>query len=238
MSRVASAHQPNFLPYLGFFDKMASSDVMVIRDEVQFTERDFHHRNRIRINGNNNEENPQSTWLTLPVEKKQEFLRHIRIKPGMVKNQPWNQYLIRQIESAYRGSGFFSQYYPELQRIFSDPDNLLVSFNMKLISFLRQSFGINTEIVMASSLGLKPDFYTEKTDPSEDLARICQAVGADIYLSGAGGRDYLNLEPFKKRGIEVKYQDFKHPVYTQKFPGFVPNMASIDALFCTGGMKC
>ena len=66
MEKIVSAHQPNFLPYLGFFDKMDKSDVFVIRDEVQFAERDYHHRNRIRINGPRNNE-PQCKWIRVPV---------------------------------------------------------------------------------------------------------------------------------------------------------------------------
>jgi hypothetical protein len=88
---------------------------------------------------------------------------------------------------------------------------------------------------MASSLGLKPEHY-EKSNASEDLVAICKALGADVYLSGSGGRGYLDLEPFKREGIEVRFQDYQHPVYEQAFPGFLPNMSAIDALFCLGGM--
>src|SRR3989338_6913974 len=69
MGSVMAAHQPNFLPYLGFFDKMMSSDIFVIRDEVQFVERDFHHRNRIKIEGTDGTGAPRSKWLTVPVYK-------------------------------------------------------------------------------------------------------------------------------------------------------------------------
>ena len=88
---------------------------------------------------------------------------------------------------------------------------------------------------MASQLNLKPEHY-EKSDASEDIAKICERLNADTYLSGSGGRTYLNLEPFLKRGIKVEFQDYKHPIYQQHLPGFLPYMASIDALFCTGRM--
>ena len=55
-----------------------------------------------------------------------------------------------------------------------------------------------------------------------------------MYLSGPKGRDYLDVSLFEKKGIRVEFQDFKHPVYMQRYEGFVPNMAAIDALFNVG----
>ncbi len=65
---------------------------------------------------------------------------------------------------------------------------------------------------------------------------IVEALGGDVYLSGAKGRDYLDVSLFEKKGIRVKFQEFKHPVYKQRYEGFVPNMAAIDALFNVGKM--
>jgi len=68
------------------------------------------------------------------------------------------------------------------------------------------------------------------------LVEIVKTVGGDIYLSGSGGKNYMDVSLFKKAGIGVKYQDFKHPIYSQRYLGFEPNMAAIDALFNVGGM--
>ena len=70
---IVSAHQPNFLPYLGFFDKMMKSDILVIRDEVLYVKKEFHNRNRIRINGNN-PLNPQSKWISIPVIEEEDYI--------------------------------------------------------------------------------------------------------------------------------------------------------------------
>ncbi len=234
MSKVMAAHQPNFLPYLGFFDKMMGSDVFVIRDEVLFVERDFHHRNRIRINGNDNGNNPQCKWLKVPVDGIPDYIMHQGIRNGVVqKKKAWNNELLREIKIHYDRAPFFVQYFPEVEKIFSSPGDRLLPLNMQLIDFFKKVFGIDAEVVMASELGLKPGHYV-KSDASEDLVALCKAVGADVYLSGAGGRGYLNLEPFKREGIEVRFQDYNHPVYPQRYPGFLPYMCSIDALFCVG----
>ena len=234
---VISAHQPTFIPYLGFFDKMKKSNIFVIRDDVLFSSNSdsFQHRNKIRINGNNNLENPQWKWLTLPIEKIGDLIKDIRIKRNTLKkkDEAWNAELLDSIKKNYGNSKFFNEYFHVFERIFDNSDETLLSLNMKIINFLKNIFGIDTKIVFASSLGLKYG-KGENKNASEDLAKICEALGGNIYLSGSGGKDYLNLEPFRKRGIKVIFQEYVHPVYKQNYPGFLPNLSSIDVLFCAG----
>jgi len=235
MSKVLSAHQPNFIPYLGFFDKMKSSDVFVIRDEVLFVKKEFHNRNRIRINSNDNENKPQSKWISVPVDDPNDYIKHVRIKrDGMQGNMTWNQHILHDLEANYKKAPFFQEFFPEIKSIFGNPDETLIGLNMKIINFLKRIFGIDTEIVMASELGLKPEHY-QKSDATADLINICKKLNADVYLSGAGGKGYLDEKQFSDAGIKLEFQDYKHPVYAQSFPGFLPYMSSFDALFCIGG---
>src|SRR3989344_1596392 len=108
MSNVLSAHQPNFIPYLGFFDKMLSSDIFVIRDEVLYIEKEFHNRNRIRINGNDNKNNPQSKWISVPVIDPKGLIKHALIKKdAKIKDKLWNEALIKDIEVYYSKTPYF-----------------------------------------------------------------------------------------------------------------------------------
>jgi hypothetical protein len=235
MSKILAAHQPNFLPYLGFFDKMRKSTIFVIRDEVLFIERDYHHRNRIRINSHDNVGNPKSAWVGVPVENPgQAYLHSISIKNGKRGKRHWKDELIHQLRINYGKSPHFERFYPGITEIIRNSDSSLVGLNMALINFLCEAFGIKTRVVLASSLGLKKSKNYEKSDASEDLVKICKALDADTYLSGSGGKSYLDLEPFKKEGIKVEFQEYSHPAYPQCFPGFLPYMSSLDALFCVG----
>ncbi len=236
MSKILSAHQPNFLPYLGFFDKMQKSDIFIIRDEVLYIKKEYHNRNRIRINSNDNINNPQSKWISVPVNHQDNYIKHIKIqKEQKIKNKTWHKAILHEIEASYYKAPYFKTFFPELQKIFNNQDDTLLSLNMKIINLLKSIFNIKTQIILASQLNLKPEHY-EKSDASEDIARLCEALNADIYLSGPGGKTYLNLEPFEKRNIKVEFQDYQHPIYQQHLPGFLPYIASIDALFCTGQM--
>ncbi|MFQ5912222.1 MAG: WbqC family protein [Nitrospinota bacterium] len=234
MKRVMSAHQPNFLPYLGFFHKMLNSDVFVIRDEVQFVERDWHHRNRIRVQGEDQDGQPKSNWLTVPVKKENIQIKDILIKTeAKYKNVPWNVYILRQIRSNYEKSPFFGRYFPKIEEIFLSKKERLIDLNLDLIIYLRESFEIGTKIVIASEL----DGYEKSGDPVLDLVELCKVTGANTYLSGPGGKNYLkSLAPFERNGIEVIFHEFVGATYAQRFPGFVPYLSSVDALFNVGGL--
>lgn len=226
---VMAAHQPNFLPYLGFFDKMKKCDVLVIRDEVQFVKRDYHHRNRILFSSNQDVE-PKAKWIRIPTDMHRSELKDTLIKNEVKdKNVPWNVFLLRQIKSSYKKAAYFNEYYPPLEKILLSRKEKLIDINMDIIKLLCSCFDIHKRIVFASHLGL------EKTnDASQDLAQIAKAVGANTYLSGSGAKVYLKNEVFVENGICVRYQQFTHPVYRQFHPNFIGNLAAIDALFCAG----
>ncbi len=231
MGRVMAAHQPNFLPYLGFFDKMMSSDIFVIRDEVQFVERDFHHRNRIKIEGTDGTGAPRSKWLTVPVYKAEAPIRDIRIQADLrQKHQFWHQVMTNQLKGSYEGTPHFETFFPAVADALSHASPLLIDLNLTIIGLLREAFGIRTEIALASEL----PGYRRAGTASGDLAALCAATGATEYLSGSGGKDYLNLESFERAGVRVRFQDFHHPVYPQRYDGFLPNLSAIDALFNVG----
>lgn len=236
MSKIVSAHQPNFLPYLGFFEKMKKSDIFVIRDECLFSKNTdaFHHRNKIRINSHDNINDAKWDWIGVPVNDPHDYIMHVPIKTeSRVKNQPWAKHLLNQIHSQYCNSEYFSKFFHGFEKIFMNGHNKLSELNKELILFIRDAFGIKTDIIVASELGLKTAHY-EKSDPNKDLADICRALNADRYLSGDGGKKYLDLGIFEKSGILVEFQNYSHPIYRQNYPGFLPNMSSIDALFCIG----
>lgn len=228
---IVSCHQPNYLPYLGFFDKMKKSDVFVLYDAVQFSDSYYQHRNRIRTASG-------WIWLTIPVERALKPINEIRIKiDTMISQKPWQEHHWRVIYDVYHKTSYFQTYEKELKNIFLEKSyTRLVDFTSNIIAFLAEVGGIRTKTVQLSELNI------HSTDASMRLALVTQALGGDVYLSGpSGGSRYeLREEEFSKRGIAVAFQEFHHPEYPQyhaRFNGvFEKNMAAIDALFNTGGL--
>lgn len=226
---IVSCHQPNYLPYLGFFDKMKKSDVFVLYDAVQFSDGSYQHRNRIRT--------PTGwMWLTIPVERKRKPINEIEIKPhALISQKPWQEHHWRVIYNTYHKTPYFKTYEEELKNIFLGKSYThLADLTTNIIASLAAAAGITTKTVQLSELNV------HSNDASERLALVTQALGGDVYLSGpSGGSRYeLRDEEFTKRGVAVAFQEFHHPEYPQyhaRFNGtFEKNMAAIDALFNTG----
>jgi len=226
---IVSCHQPNYLPHLGFFDKMKKSDVFVIYDGVQFSDGFYQHRNRIRTQNG-------WMWLTIPVERKIAPLNTIRIRNNaFLSKKPWHVYHWENIYHAYHKTPYFEIYRKEFEKIFLENTyNSLTELTIAVIMLLHEITGIHTTLVRHSDLHITSD------DASERLAMITETLGGDTYLSGpSGGTKYeLNENEFTKRNIKVAHQEFHHPQYPQyhaRFDGkFEKNLASIDALFNTG----
>lgn len=218
---IIGIHQPNYLPYLGFFDKMKQSDVFVIYDDAQFNKENFTHRNRIRI---------YHGWkyLTVPVLKEYIPIKDIKIRNELtVKGVKWADAHIRDIRDNYKDTPFYATYENDFEAIYRKNYDKLLDLNMEIIHFLMDAFEINTKLIFSSELG----FSSKST---ERLVEIVEALEGDVYLSGSMGRDYLDISLFEKIGIKVEFQDFKHPIYRQRYEGFIPNMTAIDALFNAG----
>jgi len=220
---IIAIHQPNYLPYLGFFYKMKQADIFVIYDDAQFNKEDFQHRNRIRIYHG-------LKWLTVPVEKKLIPIKDIRIRNEYkIKGLSWQEAHLREIRDNYMDTPYYAPYSEYIEAIYKKRYDKLIELNMDIIYFFRDAFDIKNKLIFASELG-----FTSKS--TKRLVDITEALGGDIYLSGQAGPRYLDLSLFESKGIKVEIQDFKHPVYKQHYEDFIPNISAIDSLFNMGKM--
>ena len=217
-------HQPEFFPWLGFFDKMARVDHFVVLDHVQFKKRYFENRNRIRMSD-------KAAWIMAPVLSKglyKQKISDVRIHSDGI----WQHKLIERVRHAYCKTPGFTTYFPELRELISNGShNCLLSFNLAVIRFFRRFFEIPTPMTLSSQLGVD-DF-----NGSDLILHICCKIGAGQYLSGSSGKDYLRLYEFRSAGIDVCWQNFTHPVYSQSGPYFISNLSALDYLFNCGAGK-
>lgn len=220
---LAAIHQPQYLPYLGFFHKVHQADILVALDTVEYHRRGIQNRNQIKTSHG-------VQWLTVPVlQQSKQVIRDVRINPTVDwKVEHWNA-----IHLNYARARHFAEYgdgYREQLHAGDGP--MLYELNMRVTKWMMAVFGVSTPIVLASEL----DSHGQSTESTERLVDLCRAVGADRYLSGPGGRRYMDLEVFQTAGIEVVWQEFESPEYEQLWPkqGFVPDLAALDALLCWG----
>ena len=222
---IVTIHQPEYLPWIGFFDRISKADIFVILDDVQYQKKGFINRNRIKTSQG-------WQWLTVPV-KERESLKKINEKE--IDNQTdWRQNHWKSLFYNYKKASYFKQYADFFEDIYKQNWNFLTDLDIYLIKNIMNMLGLKKEIRKSSLLKIEG-----KAD--DLLVNICKAVGADTYLSGPGPkdknyRDYMDLGKFKKQNINVVFQEFTHPAYIQQFDkqGFIPNLSIIDLLFNCG----
>lgn len=219
-------HQPNFFPWLGYFDKMAKSDVFVLLDHVQFVKNHICNRNKLKS------PNGTSNWFTVPVSKDNGLkLPFNELK--LAHQQPWVEKMLNQIRNSYKAAPYFELYYPKIEEILIQDDlSTLADLNIEILTFCKNQFNIHTKLVTSSSLG--EDFGSG----TEQLVKIISTLNGDTYLSGHGAKKYLEIDLFEERGIKLIYQEFEHPNYSQLFGDFLPNLSAIDLLMNEGPESC
>ena len=221
MSRTAVIHQPDFLPHLGFFDRLLHADVFVFLDSAQYvdsTSRSWTHRDKIKT--------PKGTrWISLSVKSAPRDTPICQIE--LSEKVDWRTNHINLLRENYRKSPYFAEIFPEIEQLYANPCNGLSDFNRASIELLMRLFDIRIETIAATSL-------SPQGKSNELLVDILKKIGADRYLSGSGARAYFRPEPFAEAGIEVLWQDFQHPVYSQLHGDFVPYLSSIDLLLNCG----
>tara|TARA_Y100001972_G_scaffold6906_1_gene7379 strand:+ start:6638 stop:7315 length:678 start_codon:yes stop_codon:yes gene_type:complete len=217
---IVSIHQPNYIPWIGFFNKILSSDIYVVFDDVQFPRgKDYANRNQIKTNNS-------KIWLTVPVIGKSDLKPWNQIK---INKNGWVNKHLTSIESFYKKAPYFNEYYSEIKNIYLKDHNLLVDLTLDLIKHFIKILNKETKIVLSSSI---------KTDLKglDKILYILKTLNATKYISGdgEGSKRYIDESLFKENNIELIWQNYKHPVYKQQFNGFIPYMSILDLLFNEG----
>lgn len=214
--------QPTYLPWLGYFEMIASLDIFVVFDHVQFERKSWQQRNRIKsANG--------VISLAVPVQKMPRAAKISEIKisydRGNFLEDHW-----KTIELAYKKAPYFEKYKSFFEKIYSKRYVLLRDLNVDLIKLICDILNIKTRVVFSSELGLK-DENMEKT---EKVVNLCKKQGVTHLYDTKGAEEILDESLFKKENINITFQNFQHPEYHQLWGEFVPYLSAIDLLFNEG----
>jgi len=217
---ILTAHQPVYLPWLGLFHKISLADLFIYFDQVQYQPKDWNNRNKIKVNNG-------ELLLSVPVKTKghrQKNISEIEINNDI----PWQRKHWKSIKFAYEKSPYFSTFacfFDELynSRVWTN----LTELNLHMLRWFLMVLGIDVELRLARD-------YNFTGYKSELVRDMCLKLGANMYIFGALGKDYSDIESFTKSGISLLFQDYIHPVYPQQYGDFIPNLSIIDLLFNCG----
>jgi WbqC-like protein family len=215
---LVGIHQPHYLPWLRYFEKIARSDVFVALDNIQFSKNGWQNRNKVKTATG-------TTVLTVPVATGLgDTLDQVGITPGA----PWRRKHWRTIEQAYGKAPHFDAYAPTLAGVYERNWDSLNGLNRHMLDCFVKWLGIDTPIVYASDLNV-PGTATER------LVNLVKAVDGDTYYTGAFALDeYLDETLFEKAGIALRVQEWHAPVYPQLHGEFVPDLSILDLLMNCG----
>ena len=222
--KITAIHQPNFLPWLGYFYKIAHCNTFVLLDNVDFQQGNHNSiTNRTKIKLGNEEK-----FITIPVKKNSEskLIKDIKIdkqKLGFKKN-------LKSIQFNYSKAPFFKEVFPIVENLFFLSEELenLSEANEKGIKTISNLLKITTPIINASTLSIKSE------DRNDRIIQICKCTNSQIYLSGSGGKKYHDESLFYNQGIKIKYTGFTAKPYRQITEPFIPGLSVIDVLMNCG----
>lgn len=213
---VVAVHQPNYLPWFGYFHKIHRADVFVFLDDVEYTSGSWINRNRIKT--------PDGwTWLTVPVRDSGGPIAEVRI----ARERRWQEVHRKSLQQNYGKASHFEEVFPLFERLYDREWEWLHELNVAAVEHVADEIGLECRFVRSSALSVE----TTRTDR---LVDICERLDADRYLSGTGARSYTDPDRFDEAGIELEYQSFEHPRYEQRFDSFVPELSIVDVLMNVG----
>lgn len=218
---IVSINQPAYIPWLGYFHRIAMSDLHIVLDHVQFEKNSFTNRNQVKTSNG-------FCWLTVPVKTKNRF-NNLSIKSVEIDNSTnWCMKHWRTIHQSYGKAPYFKEHSSFFESIYQCKWHYLYELCYEINVYLLNVLGICTPLKLSSEMhpqGIK----------NEMILDLCKKTGADMYLSGSFGKKYIHKELFEISGIKVEYQNYQHPQYYQhKGKKFEPYMSIIDLLFNCG----
>lgn len=214
---IVAIHQPDYIPWLGYFYKIASCDVFVYLDDVQYSNTAAHNFNIIK--------SPQGeVRLKIPVKQTMgDFINQVSTRDEL----GWKKRHLQTIIFNYKKSKYFDFIYPDLEKLYNNNYSNIADFNIAINKYICDGFGIHRKTVYSSGMSIESTRQQRVID-------ICKYVDADEYLSGTGARAYQDENEFLSQGIKLTYNRYKPIVYTQLWGSFIPCLSVLDYIFNMG----
>ena len=226
-NKIVAIHQPNFFPWLGFFNKYIKSDVFIIGDSFQIPKTDGSYTNRVLLILNN-----KIKWLTLPINRNYKGIARIR-DIMILKDDYWINKTLRTIQMSYGKAPYYDEVSSYIEELLLYRTESLVEFNVNVLYSLLDKLKLGTEkLILQSNIGLD---HLWKINLNDYIIEMVKSVDGDIYLSGDGSGGYQDEQKFLEAKMGIEYTNYKHPSYNQfNQEEFIPCLSIIDVLMNLG----
>jgi len=215
---IVAIHQPNYMPWLGYFQKMKKADVFILLDNAQLPGKGLPNRNYIKG------KDGKKVLLTVPI-KKTNGVNSTYIEAIPDYSKLWQREHLNKIKDAYFKAPFFETIFPQIESIILFKQDNLSNLSTAFVETICNLLAIKAKLILASSMTEKG---LQKNERNIDL---CLQAGGTTYLSGQGAKKYNDENLFVQHELSILYQNFELPVYKQLGEVFMPNLSVIDILF-------
>lgn len=215
---IVGIHQPNFIPWIGYFYKIYRSDIFVFLDTAQYEKNSFADRNTVKASNN-------AVQIKLPVQYTHHTDSYNKVTVNV--NDYWIKKTLKTLEYNYKKAKCFEQVYEDVNRWLKRTNLSLSEYNSLIIIDICKKLQFETSIRFSRDLNINSTNVQRIID-------ICKYFEADTYYSGRGASNYQSEELFRKNDISLRYTDFTHPIYIQQWKTFLPNLSILDLLFNEG----
>ncbi|TAJ24815.1 MAG: hypothetical protein EPO68_00935 [Planctomycetota bacterium] len=209
--------QPAYWPWLGFIDRVARCDVAILLDHVALehnTRTQFTNRNKVRTADG-------WTWLTVPVRARDERGAVPIERVEIADDGRWRRKHLATLRQSYGGARGWGRHAEWIESLYAHEWSTLAPLVEATTRRLLDAFEVGTPLVRSSALA-------SRTHKSQLVLDLCLELGADCYLSGPFGRDYLDRAAFERAGVRIEFHDYAHPEYEQLHAGFHSHMSALD----------
>jgi hypothetical protein len=221
---LCAIHQPNFFPWMGYFNKIYRADRFIYLDNVDY-EKSGHsmqcYTNRVSIVSNG-----KSVYIYTPLirEHGEQIINNVKINCGT----EWKKDIINSITLAYNNSPYWTEIITHINQMMLKQFDFISEQNIYFINYILNLLNIDTPVCSSS------EFETQSTS-TERLIELTKWVECDEYMCGGGGDKYQEEDLFDNSGIILVHQNFKEPVHKQfSSDSFIKGQSILDALFNCG----
>tara|TARA_Y100000768_G_scaffold361263_1_gene319183 strand:+ start:727 stop:1428 length:702 start_codon:yes stop_codon:yes gene_type:complete len=213
---LISAHQPAFMPWLGYLHKIAVCETFVILDDVQFEKNSFINRNYIMSHNG-------PILLTVPIKLKNHFDNKI-YDIEISNDSNWRKKHLNSIYLNYKKSPFFKEHFTFFEDIYNTEWTKLIDINNRILNYLIAIFEIKTKVAFLSDLNVKGS-------KTELIINICKKLNSNCFIFGMNGREYADIDFAKKNKINFLFQKFDSNSFHHQNLKSDKNLSSIDLIF-------
>jgi hypothetical protein len=217
---IVSIHQPQYLPWLSYMLKIAESEIFIILDSVDFQKNGLQNRNQIKTDQG-------ASWLTVPVRQNLgQKIMDVEINNSI----DWRKKHWSGIVQNYGKAPLFRIFADELEGVYAQDWRMLVDLNLQMIEMMLRWMNIPARMLRSSQM-------KAEGKASDLVLSLCREVGARRYISGTGGKNYLDEAAFQDAGVEIVYRPPSLPEpYPQQHPkaGFLNDLSVLDIILNCG----